>query len=259
MRLIVVLSVLVLHPALCMQREVPYTPYVMIDTRSASLIATRLTAHAFVQSERLNSAVRPSDRLKEVLMDFTQDLNSDDYSAAGLFDVLCHVGKAVVAASMLYSQHCRSSPGLDKYPDELQEPSVVYGRVTRGLADAFNHPVVVVEQVLGPLESCDPTLLVNASWFPDMRWIQRERPCDGVSLWRSLTVKARALERDFGRYHSCEGSSYHGSDVSLSECFMDGTVSKRPREDADGNLGICDVQCEGQHRDKRAKKGLDLL
>lgn len=196
-RFIVPLTSLVFGWVLSTEENADNSFYMVADIHSASLIVAFLTSTASIVSQDLNTDLPASETLRSVLKLSEEEFARDGHAAAGLFDVLLHVGHSIIAASCLYAQYCAKSPPAGIEPSACQQPTSVYERVVVGLSNAFQYPPGVIAQVLGPIEECESSSLRNCRWFPSMHWEAREET-GGAVLWPEVCEMARELEARIG-------------------------------------------------------------
>ena len=190
MRAVIMVSSLTFNDPLCMVDEPFHGLYLQCDTLSAAWIVQALTQEATIECTGLNSDISPLHTLQRITQISDEEASNDRYTFGGLFDVMVHTGRAIIATSHLYATYCNDNPHLDLQPEPLQDPAIIYSRVVTGLAHTFFYPDTLMEQVVGSLQDCQMETLKSKRWFPNMKWVPRAQKGSSVTLWRSALRNA---------------------------------------------------------------------
>lgn len=192
-RHVVSLSAVIFNPVLSAQDESD-SVYLSVDTHSAAFLAQRLSSIAGIRCKRLNTSVPASEQIRTAAHVHTGTWTSHEYLDSGLYDVMFHIARAMIAASQrsfLSRQHTGAT--LAPHPTH-HHPQDVYTRAITSLAHAFGQSREIIRAALGSIESCDDSALLHSDWLPDMQWEQRCAPYRGIELWPSTRDNRQRLE-----------------------------------------------------------------
>ena len=232
-RTVFMVSSFTFYDALCMVDRPSYGLYWKCDVLSAVRIVRELTTDATIECADLNSDISPLKVLQKVIGISDEDLQHDRYTFGGLFDVMVHTARAIVATSQLHAQHYEDHPEHREELADAQRPHVVYSRVIDGLARTFFYPETIMEKVLGSLEDCRLEKLKSARWFPSMKWMQREEKHSSVTLWRPVLNEVGASSEKIAGAASGSGSQEVGAPGASQRVSLDVRVQSS-RQDGEG-------------------------
>ena len=250
-RHIISLSAIIFHPVLNTQNQ-PESAYLIVDTHSAAFLAQRLSRIAGIRCERLNTLTPASERLRAAVHLRTGIQISQEYPESGLYDVMFHLARAMIAASRRSFASCKSTGAKISSHSTTQHPETVYTRAIASLAHAFGQTSEIIRDVLGPIESCYDDVLLHSEWFPDMQWIRHCTPCHGVEMWPSTRNSRERLEHQLDVLSNSPASPPHSqqypprthlpsrrSPISEGSCgsstmTLDGGMDEHLDEDAEG-------------------------